>query len=213
GHGLCFCIAHDKTAHHSVTILDCHRIYIVQSNFRLLLRFLIVLVDFFNMLSRCDLRYHASIKFMQFYLRRNNVGTDLPAVSHHGGGCFIAGTFNCQNYDIFFLLFHIPISPLQTAAHSFFCHAPRRHWGIPAALLPYIPPDGSVKGYNGSAIILWPALLSPCGPLPETSYAYILLPWPLFPLPRTSPRRSADRLPWHIPLSPDGDGYRYSRSI
>src|SRR5699024_12327300 len=143
-----------KSAHQSGTISDSHRIDIVQSNFRLLQRFLNDLVDFFNMLSRCDLRYHASIKFMQFYLRRNNVGTDLPAVSHHGGGCFIAGTFNCQNYDIFFLLFHIPISPLQTAAHSFFCHAPCRHWGIPSALLPYIPLVGSVKGYTGTAIII-----------------------------------------------------------
>ena len=75
------------------------------------------LIDFFNMLSGCDLRHHPSIDGVKVDLRIYDVGKNLPAVSNHGRRGFVTGGFHRQDRDIFF--FHTSSVSAAAGPHLF----------------------------------------------------------------------------------------------
>ena len=58
--------------------------------------------DVFTVAAGGDLRHNAAVFPMLLYLGGDDGRPDLPAVDHYCRGSFIAGAFNCQNFDFLF---------------------------------------------------------------------------------------------------------------
>ena len=109
--------SHKKRSHQPGAIGDGHRSDFGQGYPRVGKGLFNHLIDFFNMLSGCDLRHHPSIDGVKVDLRIYDVGKNLPAVSNHGRRGFVTGGFHRQDRDIFFFHVFYPRGRMAASIH------------------------------------------------------------------------------------------------